>query len=66
MLSFASTMVKSLLIFLKGRGVLETGHAVSLQQSFPKNLSKLGKGRGQCFLDGICILAQNFINVDTL
>lgn len=69
MLSFASTMAlifKSLLIFPKGRDVLETGHAVSLQQSFPERSVKLGKGRGQGFLDGLCILGQHSINVDTL
>lgn len=66
MLSFSSTMAKSLLIFLKGRDVLETGHTVSLQQSFPKKFVKIKQGKRAGFLDGICILAQNSINVDTL
>lgn len=35
-------------------------------RAFLRGLSKLGKGRGQGFLDGLCILGQHSINVDTL
>lgn len=38
-------MAKSLLIFLTGRDVLQTGHAVSLKESFPEKFVKIRQGK---------------------